>query len=200
MGADETDFEGLMRRIAGGSETAVWTLLDKYSKNILRLVRRRLPNEIRSKVDSVDIVQSVWKSLLRKGPNLEAFDTAEQLVAYIAKMAQNKVFEAHRHFTQRAGTDIRREARFSPAGAVNRRDRFAQSSGEQVDWRGDTPSAIAQAKENWECALSRMGDRGKQILQMKLRGATTEEIATETGLCARTVRRAVAAALNSLEI
>src|SRR5690348_8316026 len=91
-------FEALVARIAAGSDEAVWDLIDRYGKNILRAVRGHLSPELRAKVDSVDICQSVWKSLLRKGEGFDHIRTAEEFVAYVAGMARKKALETNRAF------------------------------------------------------------------------------------------------------
>jgi RNA polymerase sigma factor (sigma-70 family) len=198
MSAQLSDFEALMRRVAGGSEAAVWELLDRYSKNILRTVRRHLPTEIRSKVDSVDIVQSVWKSLLKKGPRLDELATADQLFAYVASMARLKVYETHRHFTKQAKADVRREVR--QTGAIHAEGPRPGETREPVDRRANTPSAIIQAQENWECAAKRLGTRVEQVVELRLQGATLDEIAEQMTLSKSTVRRLLTSMLNSLDV
>ena len=198
MSVEDSEFEALMRRVAGGAETAVWELLERYSRNILRTVRRRLPAEIRSKVDSSDIVQSVWKSLLRKGQRLDAFATSDQLIAYIASMARLKVYETHRHFTRKERLDVRREVSGADPTA-RQRNQHREFPPDPIDRRTDTPSAIVQAQESWENALRRNGARTEQIIQLKIQGATTEEIAERLGLCKRTVQRHLLTMLHSLE-
>jgi RNA polymerase sigma-70 factor (ECF subfamily) len=194
-------FEDLVLRIADGSETAVWELLDRYSTNILRLVRRHLPAEIRPKVDSVDIVQSVWKSLLRKGIPVEQLRTAEDFVAYLAGTAKLKVFEAHRHYTRCQSANVRREVHldFIPADEPQRK-RFPLtfSHDPRADKRSSTPSAIVCARENWERAIDRAGERGQQVVQLKLQGHTLDEIAERLSLSKSTVRRVLDSLLQSL--
>jgi RNA polymerase sigma factor (sigma-70 family) len=186
-------FEEIIRCIGGGSEAAVWELLDRYSKNILRVVRRHLPAEIRNKVDSVDIVQSVWKSFLLKDRDLEQAISAERFVAYLAGMARLKVLETHRHFTRREAFDIRREVPLvrQLGGDPNKEDCF-------IDRRCDAPSAVVRAQDNWERAMEKAGDRGQQVVQLKLQGLTLDEIAEQLQLSKSTVRRILDSMLQSL--
>jgi RNA polymerase sigma factor (sigma-70 family) len=181
-----TRFELLLKRIASGSDEAVWELLETYSSNILRVARRRLPQELRGKVDSIDIVQSVWKSFIRRGVPLEKVNTAEQLIAYLGGMAKFKVFETHRHYSEAQGFDVRREVPLSTNGhalAADRRDR---------------PSEIASARENWARAVDKLGEMGRSVVQLKLEGHTLDEIADRVGASKRTVQRLLASVLQSL--
>lgn len=192
----EAGFEALLEAMAQGSQTAVWELIDRYSTNILRVVRRRLPAEIQSKVDPADIVQSVWKSLLRKQDRLQPFATPEQFVAYLAGMARLKVLETHRHFTACEAFDVHREENTELIAAAPGRDRTPSPL---LDRRGSTPSSIVQTREKWEHALATAGDRGQQVVQLRLQGLTQDEIAEQLRLSKSTVRRILHSMLKSLE-
>ncbi len=188
-------FEVLIRRIAEGSEDAVWELLDRYSANILRVVRRHLPNELRPKIDSVDIVQSVWKSLLRKGDGFDHIASAEQFIAYIAQVARYKVFETHRHFTQYAQFDVRRE---EPLHSSSQAEGTSGENNDFIDHRSDDPGEVSLAKENWALAMDKVGERGQRIVQLRLQGMTYAEIAEEAGLSVISVRRILSSVLTAL--
>jgi RNA polymerase sigma factor (sigma-70 family) len=189
-------FEVLIRRIGEGSDEAVWELLNRYSANILRVVRRHLPAELRPKVDSVDIVQSVWKSLLRKGDGFNHIASADQFIGYIARVAQYKVFETHRHFTRYAQFDIRREVPLpSPKDPG---EEVENAPGDCIDPRCQDPGDALQARESWSLAMDKVGSRGQRVVQLRLQGMTYQEIAEETGLSAITVRRTLASVLTSL--
>jgi RNA polymerase sigma factor (sigma-70 family) len=191
---DRDSFEELVQRASLGSQEAVWTLLDRYSKNILRVVRRHLPAGIRSKVDSADIVQSVWKSLLRKGARLEAGATPEQLIAYLAGMARLKVYETHRHFTTLKG-DLRREQALGhPATPEESNENYR----EVCDKRAQRPDVIVSARDNWERAIELSGDRGRQVVDLRLRGLTLTEIAEQLNISLSTVRRVLDSLLQSI--
>jgi RNA polymerase sigma factor (sigma-70 family) len=182
-----SSLESVLKRIAAGSDEAVWELLDRYHSNILRLVRRRLPKEIRAKVDSVDIVQSVWKSIFRGGQQLRETATAEDVFAYLAGMARLKILEAHRRFTRYPGYDVRREVPFT------------RSATEQAVHTNNFPSAIVRARENWERAMSQSGELGHKAIQLKLQGLTLDEMAEQLQVSKSTVQRLLRSVLQSLE-
>ncbi|HEX6963907.1 MAG TPA: sigma-70 family RNA polymerase sigma factor [Lacipirellula sp.] len=189
-------FEVLIRRISEGSEEAVWEVLERYSTNILRVVRRHLPNELRPKIDSIDIVQSVWKSLLRKGDGFDHISSAEHFVGYIAACARNKVLETHRNFTRHACADIRREVPLTTDQRDN--DGAITPIRDLPDRRADNPGDNATAREKWELAVQRAGERGQRVIQLRLQGMTLDEIAEETGMTKITVRRDLDAILSCL--
>ncbi|WP_428306557.1 RNA polymerase sigma factor [Lacipirellula sp.] len=191
-------FEGLMRQASCGSEEAVWLLLDRYSKNILRVVRRHLPSELRSKVDSTDIVQSVWKSLIRKGAKFDEAATPEKLVAYLAGMAKFKVYETHRHYTTTKAFDLGREQSLSRPGDGDAAAINSRPDADLHDTRAQEPLEIISTRENWQRAINNSGDRGRQIVELRLQGLTYEEVAERLNISVSTVRRALDSLLESL--
>ena len=84
---DEQDFRDLMRQVQAGSEEAARRLCDVYGSHILRVVRRRLPDHLRSKFDSIDFVQDVWASFFADPPQELGFDNPNALVAYLVRRA-----------------------------------------------------------------------------------------------------------------
>ncbi|BBO35657.1 hypothetical protein PLANPX_5269 [Lacipirellula parvula] len=187
-----------MREAARGSEEAVWLLLERYSKNILRVVRRHLPSELRSKVDSTDIVQSVWKSLIRKGAKFDDASTPEKLVAYLAGMAKYKVYETHRHYTTTKAFDLGREQSLSQPDAGNTAAANSRPDVDLHDARAQEPLEIISTRENWQRAINNSGDRGRRIVELRLQGLTYEEVAGRLNISVSTVRRALDSLLESL--
>jgi RNA polymerase sigma factor (sigma-70 family) len=194
-GPQDRSLEALLAEIAAGSDTAVWEVIERYSKNILRVVRRTLPAEIQNKLDPSDVVQSVWKSLLRRGASAE-FSTADRFMAYIVGMARLKVFETHRRFTKYEATNVRREV----AVSANQPHDDGDDSGraELADPHRQTPDAIAVFRENWDLALDQAGSRGLEVVKLRLQGYTLEEIAERLAISKRTVQRVLGELFASL--
>lgn len=191
-------FEDLMHQASQGSEEAVWLLLERYSKNILRVVRRHLPSEIRSKVDSTDIVQSVWKSLIRTGANLDSNATPEQFIAYLAGIARFKVFETHRHFTTMKAYDVKRERSLTSFVSSNDDASSPQRDLDPQDRRAQEPLEIVSTREMWRRAMELSGDRGRRIVELRLQGLTLAEVADQLQISLSTVRRSLDELLAAL--
>lgn len=199
MHESNSSFEALIGRVSQGSETAVWELLERYSSQIVRTVRRRLPNELRSIVDSTDIVQSAWVSLLRTGSRLDPITTAEQFIAYLAGIARFKILETHRKHTVTKATNIRRQVRIDDELA-NPDHEYAPGGYEHPlrDRRNTSPSSIASTREVWKQTIEEFGDRGEGILQLRLQGLTNAAIAECLGISTKTVQRTLNSMLQSL--
>jgi len=184
------EFEQLLKELANGSSEAAERIVELYSSNILRTVRRNLPRAIRSKIDSIDIFQSLWLSVLAKRTRLAQLDTPQRLVAYLAATARLKVLEKYRHFTQMQGFDVKREQRMSDPiqdGKVAVKAPLAKET--FADTSHPRASDIAEAKEAWQAILSSCNERDQQIVMLRLGGGTHEAIAEQLNISTRTIRR-----------
>lgn len=177
-------FNALMEEVRRGSPDAAWRLLEVYGPHIHRVVGRMLGPDMRSKFDSADFVQSVWLSFFVNRVQTEHFATAEQLIAFLAQMAKNKVFSELRRRLYSAKRNVRREQ--SLAGA-NFKEPIA---------RGPRASDYAIARERWSQLVSGQPEIHRTILQMKYEGSTNTEIAEKVGLSERTIRRILAKLLR----
>jgi RNA polymerase sigma-70 factor (ECF subfamily) len=174
------EFTVLMQRVHEGSPEAARVLFDRYGPHIRRVVRRRLDKKLRSRFDSIDFVQDVWTSFFA-GPSRRAFDRPQALVAYLARMARNKVVEALRH----------RTAEKRAADREHSLDSVTVVRGGGLVARQDTPSHAAGIKEQWEHLLRGQPPHYQRILDLLRQGHSHGEIAAELGLSEKTVQRLI---------
>ena len=169
-----------MRRVREGSEAAAWELVDRYGGHLRRAVRRVLNARLRSKFDSLDFVQLVWKSFFRLRESADRFQRPQHLVAFLASMARNKVgMEACRQLmTQQY--DIRREVPLNRSLGEDGRELAGQEPG---------PVDVAIARERRERLLRDLPLHYRRMVELKLLGHTAAEIAAILGVDSQTVRR-----------
>ena len=84
--ADEPTFKELVDAMTVGSEEAAWQLTERYSPHILRVVRWSLPSIIRPKLDSQDLLQSVWATLLLEPEKLRKFEDPKRFMGYLLSL------------------------------------------------------------------------------------------------------------------
>jgi RNA polymerase sigma factor (sigma-70 family) len=185
MSADEPrreegcNIRELLARIQGGDEEAARELLTRYESKVRLVVRRQLPRLLRSRFDSLDLLQSVWGSFfhrIRTGPN--DLQEEENLIAFLAWAARNKVIDEYRRASSQR-QDINREAPFRPEKG-NEQDPLAA---------GDTPSQIAQARETYKRLHDLLPEDRRVILELKAAGYSSKEIGERLGISERTVQR-----------
>ncbi|QDU26225.1 RNA polymerase sigma factor [Anatilimnocola aggregata] len=170
-----------MEQVQAGSQQAAWDVVQRYSHDVHRIVRRTLNRRLRSKFDSLDFVQIVWASFFRTPHRIKDVETPEQLVAYLATVAKFKVISEVRRRLQSAKYNLNREA--------DRSD-MQQTLG-QLAATSPTPSSVAMAKERWEQLLAGEPEHVKQIVELRLQGVTFTSIAAELNIHERTARKVV---------
>jgi RNA polymerase sigma-70 factor (ECF subfamily) len=133
---------------------------------------------LRSRFDSLDFLQSVWGSFFRRmqaGP--EVFEDPQNLVAFLARSAKNKVIDEYRRASS-LKQDVRLEE--SIWEGARPRDLVADL---------DTPSEVAQAGEAYGRLRDLLPEDRHSILELKAEGLTNREIGARLGVSERTVRR-----------
>jgi RNA polymerase sigma-70 factor (ECF subfamily) len=176
MAECDDDFRNLMRRVNAGCEDAAWQLVDQYGEAIRQTVRRVLNVKLRSKFDSLDFVQLVWSSFFRVRDKFDRFHRPEELAAYLAAMARNKVCMEVRRRLMTEKYNVRREQSF---------DRLS------VDTAGRQPGPVdvAIAHERWDQMLKDQPSHYRRIIRLRLQGHTCKDIGKVVHLDERTVRR-----------
>lgn len=179
MSEEKSGFQSLMEQIAAGSEAAVEKLLGLYGEHLCRAVRRRLSRALRPKFDTSDFVQAVWASFFCDRRQLAQFEHSGQLVAFLTRVASNKVVDECRHRLQTKKADVARERSLS--------DDTSQEI--RIPGREPAPSQVAIMREQWEQMAGELPSRYRQILALRAAGETQEEIAGRLGVSEKTVNR-----------
>src|SRR6186997_2479428 len=88
----DDEFRLLLARVRDGDDAAAAELVGRYERAVLRSVRSRLSQSMRGALDSMDVMQSVHRSLLT-GLKIGRFELAspQQLVGLAVVMVQRKV-------------------------------------------------------------------------------------------------------------
>jgi RNA polymerase sigma factor (sigma-70 family) len=173
MSTDSLDT--LLVKLSHGEESAAERVFRDYEPLLRAQVRRRLTPMLRSKFDSMDVVQSVWTDLLEayraKGWQ---FADRDHLRAFLAKVTYNHfLIQCRRHRNA-----LRKERPFPEAESPS------MPASDQP-----RPSQIVQAVELWETILDDCSPSHAEVLQLKRQGLSLAEIASRTGMHPSSVRR-----------
>jgi len=173
MSADGEDND-LLARLARGESAAAENLFAAYAPFLRAVVRCHLTEQVRGKIDSADVVQSVWvqvvRQLRRDGWQVNDEEHLKALLATIAR--------------RRLVTRLRQNARSVDAAPP------ADTGFDLVsDPRHPRPSEVAQANDLWERMLDLCPPDHHEILHLKRQGLPLAEIASRTGLHEGSVRR-----------
>ena len=180
--AANDQFTELMVGVREGSPAAIQQLVDGYGHHVLRAIRRHLNHRLRNLYDSIDFSQAVWGSFFRQTGSLPEFKDPSTLIAYLVRMSKNKVIDECRKRLQTQRYNVKLEQN-TPDTEIRRDHR---SRGEIP-----TPSDILTAKETIEQLLANQPSCYRNILSLRATGATFAEIAEDTGLNERSIRRVI---------
>ena len=167
--------ETLLEQLNGGDPAAAEQAFVEYEPYLRKVVRRLLPARLRSKFDSVDVVQSVYGDVLgafRDGGM--RFGSVAQLRAFLVKATRNRFIDRVRQNQTAARLEeplTVSDARHLPASPRPR------------------PSEAAAAGELWERLLALCPPEHRRLLRLRRRGGTAAEIAARVGMHEGSVRR-----------
>lgn len=182
MADSQHDFSSLMRRLEEGDNDAASELLELYGGHILRVIRRRLHSMMRAQFDSTDFYQAVWASFFKDETEIARFKTPDELIAFLGRVANNKVVNEVRRRMMSQKDNINRERSL---------DDTQRNIGTTLTDRADTPSQIAVANEQYELIVQGNNERDRQILSLKASGESCKSIAKKLEINERTVRRVI---------
>jgi RNA polymerase sigma-70 factor (ECF subfamily) len=172
---DVEHLDQLIERLNDGDLAAAERAFLAYEPYLRMAVRRQLSAALRSKLDSMDVVQSVWADLLTGfGAAGWRFTDHAHLRAFLVRVTRNRLIDRHRQH-HRALEQER------PLSAIPPRDLPRSNQ--------PRPSEIAQGQELWEQMLAVCPPGHRDILRHKRQGLPLCEIAARAGLHEGSVRR-----------
>src|SRR5262249_51154873 len=173
MTADPLDT--LLENLCSGDVDAAERVFVAYEPILRKVVRRRLPAQLRTKFDSLDIVQSVWADLLRGFREAGGRSaSAAHWRAFLIKVPRNRFIDRCRQHL----------------AAVHHEQPLTGSVLEQLPPAPQPqPSEIAQANDLWEQMLIHCPPAHRNLLSLRRQGLSVAEIAARSGLHADSIRR-----------
>src|SRR5262245_62300573 len=166
----EDDFANIIAQVRQGDERAVAELVRRYEHTVLRSVRSRLGKSMRRTLDSMDLVQSVHRSLII-GLKNERFQvtSSAQLIALAAVMVQRKVARHWRRLKRLPTTDLEDTA-----------DDLAMPLANIANTEPG-PAETASASDLLDQFLSQLDDFDQRLVRLRLDGHSSVETATILG-------------------
>jgi len=165
----------LLEKLCSGDAAAAEQVFLAYEPYLRKVVRRQLPPRLRAKLDSVDVVQSIWADVLQGFRSAGwRFADAAHLRAFLVKATQHRFIDRIRQHEK----------------AVKLEKSLACTDPEQLPpAKQPRPSEAVQADDLWQRMLTLCPPAHHQILELKRQGLTLVEIAQRTGLHEGSVRR-----------
>jgi len=174
---EPSEFERLVAGLRAGDPTAVTEVTRRYGAYLRATVRRRLHPSLRTRYDSLDMVQDVWASFLALAPERLNFTDPNSLLAFLEQVAYHRTVEVFRH---RFGTQKDDIARETPGET----DATAVAT-------TPTPSMFVAAADEWDAMVRQFPPGHRVILQRLKEGYDNAEIARMANVSLSTVNRVV---------
>jgi RNA polymerase sigma-70 factor (ECF subfamily) len=198
MSIDNEKTQCLVVLAQGGNQAALNQLCSIYGERVRRIIRFRLNQKLRSKLDSVDVVQDVL--LLAMG-GLKDFTYRNEgdFLRWLSRIAENKLHDIFNEF-HADKRDIRKEIPFKE----HRRQTGSALGGGFSPIAATTPSVIVSKKEaldRLEKALDELKPEYKEVVVLKrIEGLSYVEIAERLGKSAKAVSMLLSRAMTALAI
>lgn len=164
---DSTDFDLLLQAVRCGDEIAMQRLVSQYEPELRIVARNRLGKALRPHLDTIDLVQSVHRSLLI-GLRGNRFDISspEKLIGLAVTIVRRKAAKHWRH--------LKRQQRLSEHD--DSRDDFVET---MLSLRSPQNEALSElaAQEILAQWLTSLDPVEKQLITLRLDGHSTAEVA-----------------------
>ena len=157
---------------------------NRFAGRLIALARTKLDSRARQKLDPEDIVQSVYRSFVRRQAAGEfSLVSWDSLWGLLTRITVWKCHDKVKHFRAQS-RDVRREV------AASQLSLGPENQG--LFDRNPTPAESAMLTEAVEQLMRRLDDPGRQMLTLALQGYSAQEIGLQVGRGERTVQRLLA--------
>ena len=181
-----------------GDDDALDQLCRVYGERVRRIVRLRMGRELRTKLDSMDLVQDALLNALR-GLGDFTYENEGDFLRWLSRIAQNTLGH-HVEKLHADKRDIRREVRFDKCRSTAE-DGLA---GTPEPVKLTTPSVIMTRKEDLdklERAIDELKPEHKEVIVLaKIEGLSYKEIGERLGKSADAVGMLLSRAMFALTI
>lgn len=178
MSITAAEFKSLLSEARKGDQQALSRITRQYEDEIRLVARFRMGRLLRPYLDSVDVVQSVHRSLMA-GLKNEQFDiaTPENLVALASTIVRRKVAAQWRKLRRQQRLDEGIQSSESLPYLLQ-----SLASGE------DDPAKNAEIRDQIARFLAEMNEKERQVIELRLEGFSTADVARRLGLDADVLR------------
>jgi len=193
--------QSLVMLAQNGDQSALERLCKVYNERVLRIVRMQMGPELRTKLQSMDLVQDAFISAIRSLDNF-TYKNEGDFLRWVSKIVENRIRDDFDkiHANKR---DIRKEIPLNNNSSAAQ-DTFVGISG-PVD--RTTPSLIMSKREDLnrlEKAMEKLKPQYREVIALtKIEGLSYKEAAGKMGKGPDAVRmllsRAIAALTQSFE-
>ena len=176
-GSDDRD---LVSNYQAGSESAARDLFDKYCERLMKLAKRRIGQRMASRFDPEDVIQSAFRTFFTRVKNDEfTFEAEDDLFKLLVRLTVRKTLRRIEHHSA---------AKRNPnSEAAQRTDDIEPFS--LIASRAVKPDMEVALIDEFQLFIGDLPELDRQVIELKIQGYTTAEIAEKVGSYERKVRR-----------
>ena len=180
--SDPTDDRDLIKQFKEGSESAATELFDRYCERLMKLARRRIGQRMTSRVDPEDVIQSAFRTFFVRVKNDEfTFQGENDLFKLLVRLTVHKTLRQ---------VAFHRAAKRNPELEAGHGS-DAQEMLQQLSTGEATPEVEVTLLDEFERFMKQLPEFDRKVLEMRLQGYSTTEIAAELKSYDRKIRRVI---------
>ncbi|OAI41666.1 hypothetical protein AYO40_02720 [Planctomycetaceae bacterium SCGC AG-212-D15] len=178
MTSEPASLSRLVEGVCAGSPEAARELFERYSRRLTRLAGQHLSRRLAARLDAEDVVQSVFRTLFRRGARGEfQIDSTSALWRLLVTITVRKArAQARRH------TAAARSVAAEASAAADLAAELGREPG---------PEETAVFVEQFTTLLRGLPDWYARVVELRLQGESVADIASELGVSRQTVYRAL---------
>ncbi len=170
---DPTESLRLLDEAQNGNRKALEDLLQRYQDRLRRIVRIRLSVDLRSRMESMDIVQETMSAAFQHIGDLQPRSTAS-IIQWLSRIAENRIRDAWRsHFAEKR--DPRREVNI---------DALVSSGGGPGSGTGtpDERAALNELEKLVDEAMTELNEDAREVILLRTyQGGSWDFVARQMG-------------------
>ena len=175
-----SDDRDLVSNYQAWSESAARDLFDKYCERLMKLAKRRIGQRMASRFDPEDVIQSAFRTFFTRVKNDEfTFEQEDDLFKLLVRLTVRKTLRRIAHHNA-----AKRNPNHEAAQRTDDVEPFSLLAGQAVP-----PDMEVALIDEFQLLIGQLPELDRQVLELKVQGYTTAEIAEKVGSYERKVRR-----------
>jgi RNA polymerase sigma-70 factor (ECF subfamily) len=175
----DRSFDSLLAGLRRGSDEAAAQVVRQYTMRLIDIARRQISSKLARRVDPEDVVQSAYRSLfLRIHQGQFELGSGDDLWKLLLSITLNKL-RRQAQFHSAARRSIEKEQSDSGGAAASAEPASLEPS----------PDEAAALVDELEGFFKELSDSERPVIELRLQGASTADIAKQLNCSERTVRR-----------
>ena len=173
---DNSSDRTLIRQLQQGQDDAALQIYMRYAERLIRLARRQTPQDMASRFDPEDIVQSVFRTFFRRASSGQyALPEGDELWKLLLVIALNKV-RSQGAYHRAKKRDVRRTSSLPQ---------------DHHDFVGEQDEQAARwiLESLIEDVIKRQPETNRDIIRLRIEGHEVQSIAEQTQRSKRTIER-----------